>query len=247
MPKVTRIHKLRSRSSVSASSVSRVALLTPTPTAGPETSATATPVASVNDETTNNSVSTSTVNDDTTTTAATNNINAAKTTLSRGQRKRQAKREQYLKREKMILSTLKLQKMEEQKNRIDGLDAIKEALVQTIKENQQRKEQLEKGGNANSETNLVLKTNKLKKNVAEKEMNHLNLVLQHPSFKSNPFATMQEHLRNTLAGQAKEQEAAASKERKEEAIKAQERKEAKKERIRNYKYEKGRKQRRFRR
>ena len=49
-------------------------------------------------------------------------------TLSRGQRRRQAKRDQYRKREQMILSSLRLKSQEEQKGRIDGLDAIREAL-----------------------------------------------------------------------------------------------------------------------
>lgn len=157
--------------------------------------------------------------------------------LSRGQRKRLAKREQYMKREKMVLSTLRLKEMEEQKQRIDGMDAIKEALVQTMKENQQRLE-------VEQQQSDILKTNKSKKEVAQKEISHLNLVLQHPSFKSNPFATMQEHLRNTLAEQAKEQEVEAKKERIEEQKKEKEKKEVKKERIRNAKYEKGRKHRR---
>ncbi len=258
MPKVSRIKKLRTRSAPT-SSISKVALLSQQSSPSLATTATAATTDAadlVNNVDTNDAISiaAAAITDNATSNAtATDNDNsnnsnetATKAALSRGQRKRQAKREQYLKREKMILSTLKLQREEEQKTRIDGLDAIKEALVQTIKENQQRKEELEKGG-AGKSHNAVLKTNKSKKTVAEKEMNHLNLVLQHPSFKSNPFATMQEHLRNTLAGQAKEQEAAALKERKKEEVKAQERKEAKKERIRNFKYEKGRRQRRFRR
>ena len=52
--------------------------------------------------------------------------------LSRGQRKRQAKRDQYLRREKLILSSLQLQKAQEQARRIDGLDAMKEALLATV-------------------------------------------------------------------------------------------------------------------
>jgi len=169
----------------------------------------------------------------------TNNIDSNEnTTLSRGQRKRQAKRDQYLKREKMILSTLKLKRMEEQKNRIDGLDAIKEALVQTIKENQEQKEATEE------QIKINVKSNKAKKDIAQKEITHLNLVLQHPTFQSNPFATMQEHLRNTRAQRAKEQEETAKKERIEEEKKDKEKKEAKKERIRNAKYEKARRQRR---
>lgn len=47
--------------------------------------------------------------------------------------------------------------------------------------------------------------NKQKKNIAIEEVVHYNLVLQHPSFQSNPFETMQEHLRNTLAKSIEEQ------------------------------------------
>ncbi|GFH51101.1 hypothetical protein CTEN210_07577 [Chaetoceros tenuissimus] len=156
--------------------------------------------------------------------------------LSRGQRKRMQKRDQYLKRERMVLSTLKLKKIEEQKSRIDGLDAIKEALSSTI-----QKSKLESNVEAEeSEEKKLLKSNKSKKEVAQKELNHLNLVLQHPSFQTNPFATMQEHLRNSFAKQAEEQEKNAEIERKENAKKAEEKKEARKERIRNAKYEKSR-------
>ena len=161
---------------------------------------------------------------------------SATQSLSRGQRKRMQKREQYLKRERMVLSTLKLKKIEEQKSRIDGLDAIKEALSSTI-----QKSKLESNVEAEeSEEKKLLKSNKSKKEVAQKELNHLNLVLQHPSFQTNPFATMQEHLRNSFAKQAEEQEKNAEIERKENAKKAEEKKGARKERIRNAKYEKSR-------
>ena len=52
--------------------------------------------------------------------------------LSRGQRKRQAKRDQYLKREHMIMTSLKLKREDEQKKRIDGLDSIREALLASV-------------------------------------------------------------------------------------------------------------------
>ncbi|EJK54129.1 hypothetical protein THAOC_26309 [Thalassiosira oceanica] len=53
---------------------------------------------------------------------------SSKEALSRGQRKRLAKREQYLKREKMVMSSLKLKQIDEQKGKIDGFDLLKEAL-----------------------------------------------------------------------------------------------------------------------
>ena len=163
--------------------------------------------------------------------------------LSRGQRKRLLKRQQYLKREQMVLSTLKVKQLEDQKSRIDGMDAIKEALTQTIQRNKQ------KSSKEPEQTEPLIhsvKSNKAKQNIAQKEMNHFNLVLQHPSFKSNPFATMQEHLRNSLAKQAEEQENTAKDERKKEAKKAEEKKEARKERIRDAKFEKGRRKQRRR-
>lgn len=121
----------------------------------------------------------------------------APTALSRGQRKRQAKREQYLKREKMILSSLQLKKQEEQKHRLDGLDALKEALATVDTSTSQA---------LNANKPVASYTLKGRKKLAAREMQHMNLVLDHPAFQSNPFETIQQHLRNTLAGSAKEQE-----------------------------------------
>mmetsp|Transcript_14062 Transcript_14062/g.21056 ORF Transcript_14062/g.21056 Transcript_14062/m.21056 type:complete len:205 (+) Transcript_14062:94-708(+) len=157
--------------------------------------------------------------------------------LSRGQRKRMLKRDQYLRRETMVLSTLKLKKIEEQKGRIDGLDAIKDALSDTVKKSQQMSNDPTEELNDKSE---AAKTNKAKKEIAQKELTHFNLVLQHPSFQSNPFATMQEHLRNSFVKQAEGLASVANDERIEAAKKVEEKKEARKERIRNAKYEKGR-------
>jgi hypothetical protein len=164
--------------------------------------------------------------------------------LSRGQRKRMLKRQQYLKREQMVLSTLKIKKFEDQKGRLDGMDAIKDALTQTIQKNKQLSKQPEEVIDPSTDS---LKSNKAKQKIAQKEMTHMNLVLQHPSFKSNPFATMQEHLRNSLAKQAEEQEITAKSERIQEAIQTAEKKVARKERIRDAKFEKTRRKGRRRR
>ena len=141
--------------------------------------------------------------------------------LSRGQRKRQAKREQFLKKEKMILSSLMLQRQEEQKKRIDGLDAIKQALMDTTTQ----------GANGQSANTVKpiqhVTTNKAKRKLVAKEIEHVNLILQHPSFKSNPFETMQEHLRNTLQ-QDREQNEMVSKKRTEEERRKNESKRAEK-------------------
>jgi ABC-type dipeptide/oligopeptide/nickel transport system ATPase component len=154
------------------------------------------------------------------------------------------KRQQYLKRELMVLSTLKIKKLEDQKGRLDGMDAIKDALTQTIQKNKQLSKQPEEVIDPSTDS---LKSNKAKQKIAQKEMTHMNLVLQHPSFKSNPFATMQEHLRNSLAKQAEEQEITAKSERIQEAIQTAEKKVARKERIRDAKFEKTRRKGRRRR
>ena len=140
--------------------------------------------------------------------------------LSRGQRKRQAKREQYLKREKMILSALRLQREEEQKHRLDGLDALKKAITSVTFSQQGQTSQHEHPA-----------TNKGKKNICCREMEHMNLVLQHPAFQSNPFEAIQQHLRNTLAGQAQELEKKSNERTKAILQKEQVQKQKRKERI----------------
>ena len=113
----------------------------------------------------------------------------------------------------MILSSLMLQRQEEQKKRIDGLDAIKQALMDTA----------EKGGSdQNSGNNATIKplqhvaTNKAKRKLVAKEIEHVNLILQHPAFKKDPLETMQEHLRNTFAEDRKQQELLSKKRTEEE-------------------------------
>jgi len=133
--------------------------------------------------------------------------------LSRGQRKRQAKRDQFLRKEKMILSSLMLQRQEQQKKRIDGLDAIKQALMNTATKNK---------NDQNSENNTIMpelhyiSTNKAKRKLVAKEVEHMNLILQHPAFKKDPLETMQEHLRNTFAEDRKQQELLSKKRTEEE-------------------------------
>jgi Ribosome biogenesis protein SLX9 len=110
--------------------------------------------------------------------------------LSRGQRKRMAKRDQYLKREQMVLSSLELKRQDEQKKRIDGLDAMKSALMDTIR--------LHSSKQAGEEKNTVVKTNKARQRLVGPEVAQMTLVLQHPSFQADPFATIRQHLKNTI-------------------------------------------------
>lgn len=137
--------------------------------------------------------------------------------LSRGQRKRQAKREQFLKKEKMILSSLLLRRQDQQKKRIDGLDAIKEALMDTKDKSK---------NDQNPENNTIqpvqlIATNKAKRKLVAKEIERVNLILQHPTFKKDPLETMQEHLRNSFAEDRKQQEMLSKKRTEEEKRKVQ--------------------------
>jgi Ribosome biogenesis protein SLX9 len=122
--------------------------------------------------------------------------------LSRGQRKRQAKREQYLRKERMILSSLQVKHQAEQAKRIDGLDAIKEALLATVAETTDDKIAGEPQHQpVQQKQPSLLKTNRGRKRLVEKEVTQMNLVLQHPAFLADPFATMREHLQNTIIKQ----------------------------------------------
>lgn len=150
-------------------------------------------------------------------------------TLSRGQRKRQAKREQYLKKEKMILSTLLLKKQEEQKKRIDGLDAIRDALLDTTKGD----------STAADEPTVVQEphygTNRARKGLVTNEFQRMELVMQHPAFQENPFGAIQEHLKNTFAAHKDQREKEGLRKEKADKKKKEERKEAKKDRLRGVK------------
>lgn len=121
--------------------------------------------------------------------------------LSRGQRKRQAKRDQYLKREKMVLNSLKLKRVEEQKKRIDGLDDIREALLATVSI---------ANGHDDNETELprdnLLVNSRSRKRLLQQETAQMCLVVQHPRFKADPFSTLKEHLTNTMVNHVKLQQ-----------------------------------------
>lgn len=171
-------------------------------------------------------------------------------TLSRGQRKRLAKREQYLKREKMVMSSLRLQRLEEQKGKIDGLDAIREALGEASSSTSRTKsmiaaakEIMSKSNNRQNgnTTKKIINTNKSKKTLAATEITHMSLVLQHPSFKSNPFESIQQHLRNSLSDDAKKLKLDSIKRNEEDDKAAVKKKEERKERIRDAKFNKSKK------
>ena len=118
--------------------------------------------------------------------------------LSRGQKKRLAKREQYLRKERLVMGSLQLKKKEEQAKRIDGLDAIKEALMATTRaddEDDKKQQQQQQQPN-------LLKSQKSRQTLLQRESNQLQLVMQHPAFQADPLATIRQHLQNSLAPQA---------------------------------------------
>jgi Ribosome biogenesis protein SLX9 len=125
--------------------------------------------------------------------------NQSEPPLSKGQRKRQAKRDQYLRKEKMILSSLQVKYAQDQAKRIDGLDALKEALMATVV--QPSKTSLDASKSTNPTNASLLQSNRGRKLLLEKEAVQMNLVLQHPSFQANPLETIREHLQNTLQPQ----------------------------------------------
>lgn len=125
--------------------------------------------------------------------------------LSRGQKKRMAKREQYLKKERMVMGSLLLKKQEEQAKRIDGLDAIKQALLSTVDNDNNKDADAEKKKAQQQQQNF-LKSEKSRQLLLQRESNQLQLVMQHPAFQNDPLATIREHLTNKLAPQAAQRE-----------------------------------------
>jgi len=160
-----------------------------------------------------------------------NDGHGSKEALSRGQRKRLAKRELYLKREKMVMSSLRLKRMDEQKGKIDGLDLLKEALpsLDDIAA-------ASKARKAKQNAMLSTNTNKAKKQLASAEISQFSLVLDHPSFKSNPFESIQQHLRNSLAPEVQELEAKSKRRGKEHEAMETKKKEERKERQREARF-----------
>lgn len=117
--------------------------------------------------------------------------------LSRGQKKRLAKREIYLRKERLVMGSLLLKKKQEQAKRIDGLDAIKEALMATTK----TADDDDKNQTTTPPANH-LQSQKSRQTLLQRESNQLQLVMQHPAFQADPLATIRQHLTNSLAPQA---------------------------------------------
>jgi len=160
--------------------------------------------------------------------------------LSRGQRKRLAKREQYLKRENMVMSSLRLRRLDDQKGKLDGLDAIREALTTStsslsVSVTQQQKQEPKKL--------MTCNTNKSKRTLANSEISHMGLVLSHPKFNEDPFAAIRLHLQNSLVDDAKKLKVTSEERNKEDNKLVAIKKEERKERIRDAKFSKTKKKR----
>ena len=167
--------------------------------------------------------------------------------LSRGQRKRLAKREQYLKREKMVMSSLRLQQLEEQKGKLDGLLAIREALGEACSSHPPKSLTSDaKEMKTDATKKPTCNTNRSKKAIANREISHMGLVLEHPSFRENPFAAIQQHLRNSLAPEAEQMKQKSQKRDVEDGEVEAKKKEERKERLREAKFSKKKKGRGFR-
>ena len=162
-----------------------------------------------------------------------------KEALSRGQRKRLAKREQYLKREKMVMSSLRLQRLEDQKGKIDGLDAMREALGEAIAPASKHTPK----STAEKSVNTTPLTNKSKQILANTEISHMGLVLEHPSFKADPFAAIRQHLQNSLAPEAAKMKKESQKREEEDGEREAKKKEERKERLREAKFSKNKRSR----
>jgi Ribosome biogenesis protein SLX9 len=114
--------------------------------------------------------------------------------LSRGQRKRQQKREQYLRREQLVLSCLKLKP---KSSHFDGMNEMKQALLTSLDD--------KPAAAKPPPPRNLLRSQKSRQVLMAKEIAQLGLVLQHPAFQANPWDTLQQHLTNSTAAVPTEQ------------------------------------------
>ena len=157
--------------------------------------------------------------------------------LSRGQRKRLAKRDQYLKRENMVLSSLRLKRLEGQVGKLDGLDAIREALGVASSSLSSSGAAAVEGGGA-KKVPPTCDTNRSRRALANAEISHMGLVLRHPAFNDDPFEAIRQHLRNSLAGDAEKLDTASKARDEEDGKLDAKKKEEKKERLKDAKFSK---------
>ncbi|GMH51262.1 hypothetical protein TrRE_jg11352 [Triparma retinervis] len=114
--------------------------------------------------------------------------------LSRGQKKRLAKRQAYEKRMQRVNTSLNLTELREKK-KVQGMMGGMEDALEGV-------EVKEKGGAGGAEKKeekkVLVNTNHRKHVVGVSEVSHMKLVLEHPEFKSNPFGAIMTHLKNEV-------------------------------------------------
>ncbi|KDO31217.1 hypothetical protein SPRG_03835 [Saprolegnia parasitica CBS 223.65] len=113
--------------------------------------------------------------------------------LSRGQRKRQKRRDAFLKKMGMVQRTV-AEKEKAAKKETDGMFGDLEELQKSLfSEAPAAVKVVEAAPKTVSQM-----TGKQKKRMAMQELGHLKAVQTHPAFQSNPFAAIQMHLQNTV-------------------------------------------------
>ncbi|OQR96103.1 hypothetical protein ACHHYP_17001 [Achlya hypogyna] len=112
--------------------------------------------------------------------------------LSRGQRKRQKRRDAFLKKMGMVQRTV-AEKEKAAKKTTDGMFGDLEELQKSLFSAEVAPVEAEVAPKTVSKM-----TGKQKKRMAMQELGHLKAVQTHPAFQSNPFAAIQMHLQNTV-------------------------------------------------
>jgi Ribosome biogenesis protein SLX9 len=159
--------------------------------------------------------------------------------LSRGQRKRQAKKDQYLRKEQLVMASLQLRRDDEQRKRIDGLDAIRNALLESVGGGATGGAGTTAGGDPTASAaapTSMLKTNHSKQRLVQREAAQMSLVLQHPAFQEDPFDAIRQHLRNTTASRTSAAAATAADSMNNKNKKGQAENDAKEKRVRHRKH-----------
>jgi hypothetical protein len=135
----------------------------------------------------------------------------------------------------MVLSSLRLKRLEGQVGKLDGLDAIREALGVASSSSSGAAAAAVEGGGA-KKVPPTCDTNKSRRALANAEISHMGLVLRHPAFNEDPFEAIRQHLRNSLAGDAEKLDTASKARDEEDGKFDAKKKEEKKERLRDAKF-----------
>ncbi|KAL3822539.1 hypothetical protein ACHAXA_007650 [Cyclostephanos tholiformis] len=245
MPKATKVGKFRAASRASSRDVRAAPLTSSSPSSShqrgtkeKDDAATIKPATSSVDNATAggaNHRATTTTNDDASSSTYGRHVDDV-VTLSRGQRKRLAKREQYLKRESMIMSSLRLRRLGGQVGKLDGLDAIREALCDASSSSSSSSGTTKKKNAPLHPTSSSCNTNRSRRALANAEISHMGLVLKHPAFNDDPFAAIRQHLRNSLVDDAEKLRATSKARDEEDGASCIKKKEERKERLREAKF-----------